>query len=177
MYRRSRSRHTLSSRPWAGRRNLVYGFSAALARRQAGTFIPLSPSLGLSYERAETALLNKFVEISTTAGRFCSRCRIFVSSPSGHGQWAAPGRIMRRRFGMQSGIRTRRTLLLEQGCVPISSSAHRKGFSPAGGRLGRGDEQGTLFCWMLRLYAGVEPAPNYLTGNRKSLLRVPFRCA
>ena len=77
MYRRSRFRHTLSSRPWAGRQNLVYGFSVGLARRQAGTFIPLSPSLGLSYERAETALLNKFVEISTTAGRFCSRCRLF----------------------------------------------------------------------------------------------------
>ena len=78
MYRRSRSRHTLSSRPWAERRNLVYGFSAGLAWRQVGACAPLSPSLGLS-QRAETALLNKFVEISATAGRFCSR-RHFCSS-------------------------------------------------------------------------------------------------
>ena len=170
MYRRSRFRHTLSSRPWAGRQNLVYGFSAALARRQAGIFIPLSPSLGLSYTdfhlfhallymfqlsisiRAETALLNKFVEISTTAGRFCSRCHLL----SLHRPGAAAGRSRTHHEGpggMQSGIRTRRTLLLEQGCVPVSSSAHRKGFFPAGGVLGRGEEQGMLFCWMLRLIA------------------------
>ena len=65
MYRRSRFRHTLSSRPWAERQNLVYGFSAGLALQQVETFIPLSPSLGLS-QRAETTLLNKFVEISAT---------------------------------------------------------------------------------------------------------------
>ena len=55
MYRRSRSCHTLSSRPWAERQNLVYGFSVALALRQVGTCAPLSPSPGLS-QRAETAL-------------------------------------------------------------------------------------------------------------------------
>ena len=57
MYRRSRFCHTLSSCPWAERQDLVYGFSDELALRQVGTFIPLSPSLGLS-QRAETALLN-----------------------------------------------------------------------------------------------------------------------
>ena len=50
MYRRFRSRHTLSSCPWAERQNLVYGFSVELASRQVGTCIPLSPSLGLSEE-------------------------------------------------------------------------------------------------------------------------------
>ena len=50
---------------------LFYGFSGGLTLRQVGTCVPLSPSLGLS-QRAETALLNKFVEISITAGRFCS---------------------------------------------------------------------------------------------------------
>ena len=74
MYRRSRSCHTLSSRPWAERQNLVYGFSVVLAIRQVGTYIPLSPSLGLS-QRAETTLLNKLVEISTTTRRFCSWCQ------------------------------------------------------------------------------------------------------
>ena len=54
--RRSRSCHTLSSRPWAERQNLVYGFSGELALRQVGNKAPLSPSLGLS-QRAETALL------------------------------------------------------------------------------------------------------------------------
>ena len=78
LYSRSRSRHTLSGCPWAERRNLVYGFSDELALRQVGTSVPLSPSLGLS-QRAETALLNKSVEISTTTGRFCSRCRKSVS--------------------------------------------------------------------------------------------------
>ena len=77
MYRRSRPCHTLSSRPWAGRQNLVYGFSVVLAIRQVGTYIPLSPSLGLS-QRAETALLNKSVENSTTTGRFCSRCHLYI---------------------------------------------------------------------------------------------------
>ena len=74
MYRRPRSSHTLSSCPWAGRRDLVYGFSVELALRQVGACAPLSPSLGLS-QRAETTLLNKSVEISITTGRFCSRCR------------------------------------------------------------------------------------------------------
>ena len=78
MYRRSRPCHTLSSRPWAERQDLVYGFSAELAFRQVGTYVPLSPSLGLS-QRAETTLLNKSVEISTTTGRFCSRCHLCFS--------------------------------------------------------------------------------------------------
>ena len=77
MHRRSRPCHTLSSRPWAERQNLVYGFSVVLAIRQVGTHIPLSPSLGLS-QRAETTLLNKFVEISTTTGRFCPWCHMFA---------------------------------------------------------------------------------------------------
>ena len=54
---------------------LFYGFSVGLALRQVGTEVPLSPSLGLS-QRAETTLLNKSVEISTTTGRFCSRCHL-----------------------------------------------------------------------------------------------------
>ena len=77
MYRRPRSSHTLSSCPWAGRRDLVYGFSVELALRQVGTCAPLSPSPGLS-QRAETALLNKSVEISVTTGRFCSRRHLCV---------------------------------------------------------------------------------------------------
>ena len=77
MHRRFRLCHTLSSRPWAERQNLVYGFSVVLAIRQVGTYIPLSPSLGLS-QRAETTLLNKFVEISTTTGRFCSWCHMIA---------------------------------------------------------------------------------------------------
>ena len=46
MYRRSRFRHTLSSRPWAERQNLVYGFSVVLTRRQAGTVNPFIPIAG-----------------------------------------------------------------------------------------------------------------------------------
>ena len=58
-----------------------YEFSGGLALRQVGTRVPLSPSLGLS-QRAETTLLNKSVEISTTAGRFCSRCHLYLSKYS-----------------------------------------------------------------------------------------------
>ena len=58
-------------------RTSFYGFSDGLTLRQVGTRVPLSPSLGLS-QRAETTLLNKFVEISTTTGRFCSRCHVCV---------------------------------------------------------------------------------------------------
>ena len=54
---------------------LFYGFSGGLTLRQVGTYVPLSPSLGLS-QRAETTLLNKSVEISTTTGRFCSWCHL-----------------------------------------------------------------------------------------------------
>ena len=77
MHHRFRFNHTLSSRPRAERLNLVYGFSVVLALQQVGIFIPLSPSLGLS-RRAETTLLNKSVEISTTTGRFCSRCHLYT---------------------------------------------------------------------------------------------------
>ena len=62
-------------------RTSFYGFSDGLTLRQVGTRIPLSPSLGLS-QRAETTLLNKSVEISTTAGRFCSRCHLYLSKYS-----------------------------------------------------------------------------------------------
>ena len=75
LYRRPRSRHTLCSCPWAERQDLADEFSVGLALRQVGTCAPLSPSLGLS-QRAETALLNKSVEISITTGRFCSRCHL-----------------------------------------------------------------------------------------------------
>ena len=64
MYCESRFCHTLCSCPWAGRQNLVYGFSVVLAVASREC-IPLSPSLGLS-QRAETTLLNKFVGISIT---------------------------------------------------------------------------------------------------------------
>ena len=57
----------------------LYGFSVGLTLRQVGTRVPLSPSLGLS-QRAETTLLNKSVEISTTTGRFCSRCHLYNSA-------------------------------------------------------------------------------------------------
>ena len=87
MYRRFRSGHTLSGCPRAERPDLVYGFSVEPASRQVGTSVPLSPSPGLS-QRAETTLLNKFVEISATTGRFCSRRRLFqfpgrASPPAG----------------------------------------------------------------------------------------------
>ena len=72
MYRRSRSHHTLSSRPWAERKNLVYGFSAALALRQVGTCAPLSPSPGLS-QRAETTL--------------CKNAPAFLPYPVGYPGW------------------------------------------------------------------------------------------
>ena len=62
-------------------RTSFYGFSDGLTLRQVGTRIPLSPSLGLS-QRAETTLLNKSVEISTTTGRFCSRCHLYLSKNS-----------------------------------------------------------------------------------------------
>ena len=44
MYRRSRSSHTLSSRPWAERDDLRHGFSVKLALRQVGItpFIPVT---------------------------------------------------------------------------------------------------------------------------------------
>ena len=94
LYSRSRSRHTLSGCPWAERRNLVYGFSDELALRQVGTSVPLSPSLGLS-QRAETALLNKSVEISTTTGRFCSRCHVNVSGEIRTHKGPGPSRVLR----------------------------------------------------------------------------------
>lgn len=37
--------------------------------------LPLSPSPGL-FQRAETTLLNKLAFLSTTTGRFCSRCHL-----------------------------------------------------------------------------------------------------
>ena len=81
LYRRSRSCHTLSSRPWAERQNLVYGFSVALALRQVGTCAPLSPSPGLSEEPKPP--LNKSVAVSAAAGRLCSwrRVEVFCLSP------------------------------------------------------------------------------------------------
>ena len=101
MYRRSRFRHTRCSRPWAERQSLVYGFSGGLALRQVGANAPLSPSLGLS-PRAETTLLNKFVEISITTGRFCSRCHVVrPGRMPRNGLFAVP---MGRRPGFPSGL-------------------------------------------------------------------------
>lgn len=76
MYRRFRFHHTLSSRPWVEGEIFVMGFPSSSPCGKPG-FLPLSPSPGLFY-RAETTLLNKLAFLSTTTGRFCSRCRISV---------------------------------------------------------------------------------------------------
>ena len=123
MYRRSRSVHTLCSCPRAERPDLVYGFSAVLAFRQVGTHAPLSPSPGLS-RRAETALLNKSVEISTTAGRFCSRCRLYARGfPRGMDKIAySPPRFPEKK------LRTQKTRPAEFHSVriPRHSGARRR---------------------------------------------------
>ena len=89
---------------------LSYEFSGGLTLRQVGTRIPLSPSLGLS-QRAETALLNKSVEISTTAGRFCSRCHLYLSKYSRVSQ-SEPLRRVRAACRQYSRYAERAALLL-----------------------------------------------------------------
>ena len=122
MYRRSRFCHTLCSRPWAARQNLVYGFSVVLARRQAGIVIhPFIPIAGFILK---------------------SRNRPFEQ-------------IRRNQHHRGKVLFT----------VPLCSQTRSAGSM---------EIQGTLFCWMHRFSAGVEPAPNYLAGNCKSLLCVPF---
>ena len=54
----------------------VMGFPSNSPFGKSG-LLPLSPSPGLSY-RAETTLLNKLAFLSTTTGRFCSWCHLFV---------------------------------------------------------------------------------------------------
>lgn len=78
MYRRFRFHHTRSSRPWAKGEIFVMGFPSSSPCGKSG-FLPLSPSPGLSY-RAETTLLNKLAFLSTTTGRFCSRCHVLCLS-------------------------------------------------------------------------------------------------
>ena len=53
----------------------VMGFPISSPCGKSG-LLPLSPSPGLS-SRAETTLLNKLAFLSTTTGRFCSRCHVF----------------------------------------------------------------------------------------------------
>ena len=54
----------------------VMGFPISSPCGKSG-LLPLSPSPGL-FSRAETTLLNKLAFLSTTTGRFCSWCHLFV---------------------------------------------------------------------------------------------------